>query len=32
MFAVPAMIALSRMGEPERAHHYRDIAEASSQL
>ena len=32
MFAVPAMIALSRMGEPERARHYRDIAEASSQL
>jgi hypothetical protein len=32
MFAVPAMIALSRMGEPERARHYRDIAEASSRL
>lgn len=32
MFAVPAMIALSRMGEPERARHYLDIAEASSQL
>jgi len=32
MFAVPAMIALSRMGDTERARHYRDIAEASSQL
>ncbi|KRE25886.1 hypothetical protein ASG80_03360, partial [Agromyces sp. Soil535] len=32
MFAVPAMIALSRMGEPERARHYRDVAEASSRL
>ncbi|WP_448809154.1 ATP-binding protein [Agromyces bauzanensis] len=32
MFAVPAMIALSRMGEPDRARHYLDIAEASSRL
>lgn len=32
MFAVPAMIALARMGDLERARHYRDIADASSLL
>jgi DNA-binding SARP family transcriptional activator len=32
MFAVPAIIALSRMGDLERARQYRDIAEESSQL
>jgi len=32
MFAVPAMIAMSRMGDLERARHYRDIAEMSTQL
>jgi hypothetical protein len=32
MFAVPAIIALARVGELDRARHYRDIAEASSQL
>ena len=32
MFAVPAMIALSRVGDLDRARHYRDIAEMSTQL
>ena len=32
MFAVPAMIALSRAGDLERARHYREIAEESSRL
>jgi DNA-binding SARP family transcriptional activator len=32
MFAVPAMIALSRVGDLDRARHYRDIAATSTQL